>query len=124
MGTVQQAVLEERLARVPALSEREQETIRNAIERIVDAADPLRVILFGSRARGQAHKHSDVDLLVILPDGAPLRDLWRRMLEAVSDLLPIIDIVPTSQTGWAERSLLPFFVERYARLDGVTLYEQ
>src|SRR5271166_3484695 len=124
MATIQQTALAERLARVPALSEGEREVIQTAVERVVDTADPLCVILFGSRARGQGRRHSDIDLLVILPDGVPVRDLWHRMLEAVGGLQPVIDIVPTSQTGWAERSQLPFFVERYARLEGVTLYER
>ncbi len=32
---------------------------------IVDAVDPEQVILFGSRARGEARERSDVDLLEI-----------------------------------------------------------
>jgi predicted nucleotidyltransferase len=36
---------------------------------IVDEADPLEVILFGSEARGDAGPHSDIDLLVVMPDG-------------------------------------------------------
>lgn len=31
--------------------------------------DPLRVILFSSLARGEAGRDSDVDLLVMMPDG-------------------------------------------------------
>ena len=33
--------------------------------RIVAEANPVKVILFGSQARGTAHPGSDVDLLVI-----------------------------------------------------------
>ena len=35
------------------------------VSRIVEAAHPLRVILFGSRARGEAHPDSDADLLIV-----------------------------------------------------------
>ncbi|MEK9163875.1 MAG: nucleotidyltransferase domain-containing protein, partial [Chloroflexota bacterium] len=38
------------------------------VKRIVTQFDPVRIILFGSRARGAARPDSDVDLLVILPD--------------------------------------------------------
>jgi len=42
-----------------------EETLQKIIERIVEAARPERIILFGSAARGQMGPHSDVDLLVI-----------------------------------------------------------
>ncbi|NNN04502.1 MAG: nucleotidyltransferase domain-containing protein [Elusimicrobia bacterium] len=47
-------------ARVPAI-------IREMVDRIVSGFSPEQVILFGSYARGEADKDSDVDLLVVLP---------------------------------------------------------
>ena len=41
--------------------------------RLVDAFDPEKVILFGSRAVGAARRDSDVDLLVIMEaEGSPM----------------------------------------------------
>ncbi len=37
--------------------------------RVVDAVRPLKIFLFGSAARGQMGPDSDIDLLVIVPDG-------------------------------------------------------
>jgi predicted nucleotidyltransferase len=34
-------------------------------QRIIDLADPLQVILFGSQARGTAGEGSDIDLLIV-----------------------------------------------------------
>ena len=42
------------------------EKIAEAVRRIVVTADPLKVVLFGSRARGDHHEDSDVDLAVII----------------------------------------------------------
>ena len=39
------------------------------VRRIVEAAHPLRVYLFGSAARGEMGPHSDLDVLVVMPDG-------------------------------------------------------
>jgi predicted nucleotidyltransferase len=39
------------------------------VERIVQAVHPLRIILFGSAARGEMSPDSDVDLLVVMPEG-------------------------------------------------------
>jgi len=41
--------------------------IQTVVDRIAQAFDPERVVLFGSHARGTATKDLDVDLLVILP---------------------------------------------------------
>ena len=41
------------------------------VQRIVDVLHPLRIILFGSAARGEAGQDSDIDLLVVMPDGTP-----------------------------------------------------
>lgn len=40
--------------------------LRKITSRIVEAFDPERVVLFGSRATGTPHADSDVDLLVIM----------------------------------------------------------
>ena len=37
-------------------------------ERIVREFDPLQIILFGSQARGDADRHSDIDLLVVFEE--------------------------------------------------------
>ena len=36
-------------------------------DRIVEQFDPLKIILFGSHARGDATADSDIDLLVVFP---------------------------------------------------------
>ncbi len=42
-----------------------EETLQNIIRRVVEVAQPEKIILFGSAARGEMGPHSDVDLLVI-----------------------------------------------------------
>ena len=49
------------------------EAVDLLVRRIVEMARPLRIILFGSAARGQAGAESDVDLLVVMPEGTPRR---------------------------------------------------
>jgi len=50
------------MAEKRALSE---ETLQEIIRRIVKVAEPEKIILFGSAARGEMGPNSDVDLLVI-----------------------------------------------------------
>ena len=42
-----------------------QEVLEKIIQRIVEVAQPEKIILFGSAARGTMGRHSDVDLLVV-----------------------------------------------------------
>jgi len=42
-----------------------EETLQEIIRRIVEVAQPEKIILFGSAARGKMGPHSDVDLLVV-----------------------------------------------------------
>jgi predicted nucleotidyltransferase len=59
------------------------ETLEYLIRGIVDEVHPLRIIVFGSAARGEMHPDSDVDLLVVMPDGTHRRrtaqSLYRTM---------------------------------------------
>ncbi len=45
------------------------EKLDELVRRIVDAVHPLRIILFGSAARGEMGPDSDVDVLVVMPEG-------------------------------------------------------
>ena len=45
------------------------EKIEELVRRIVDAVHPLRIILFGSAARGEMGPHSDIDVMVVMPEG-------------------------------------------------------
>lgn len=50
-----------------------REMLERVTRSIVDQIDPLRIILFGSAARGEMHAHSDIDLLVIKEGLGPRR---------------------------------------------------
>ena len=54
--------------------------VQSAVERIVAVAQPLRVIAFGSRARGDHRQDSDLDLAVIVEkydSKIDQRPIWR-----------------------------------------------
>ena len=46
-----------------------QKTLDDIIRRIVEVAQPERIILFGSAVRGDMTRNSDVDLLIIKEGG-------------------------------------------------------
>jgi uncharacterized protein len=46
------------------------------VRRLVEAYQPERIYLFGSKARGDASPDSDYDLMVVVPNDAPTE--WRQ----------------------------------------------
>jgi predicted nucleotidyltransferase len=44
-------------------------TIEALVDRIVAAVHPLRIIVFGSAARGDMTADSDIDVMVVMPEG-------------------------------------------------------
>ena len=45
------------------------EAVDRLVEQIVAAVHPLRIVLFGSAARDEAGPDSDLDVLVVMPEG-------------------------------------------------------
>ena len=52
----------------------DQPLLDDIIQRVVEVAQPEKIILFGSAARGDMNRHSDVDLLII-KEGADALEL-------------------------------------------------
>lgn len=80
-------------------------TLHEAVRLLVAAAKPSKIILFGSRARGDADDGSDFDILVVEPSAANRRTEMVRLQEAVAPLCPPIDILVFSNqdvTDWGD----------------------
>jgi HEPN domain-containing protein len=68
---------------------------RELLDPIVEYFKPQRVILFGSRARGEATRDSDIDLLVIVNDDTPPEKMtWRARHEARRSYPRPADVFP------------------------------
>jgi uncharacterized protein len=94
------------------------------VERIVRDFDPVRIVLFGSRARGVGREDSDVDLLVVLPRLAPQRNAVADVLRALADVPVPKDIVVTTPQEIERRGDLVGTVLRPALREGKVLYER
>jgi predicted nucleotidyltransferase len=98
------------------------EKMQAAIERLVAAAQPTRIILFGSRARGDADDRSDVDLLVIKHQVTDRYEELVALDRALAGILMPVDILLVSEAEFEERAEQPGTVERAARKEGRVLY--
>ena len=100
-----------------------QETIHHAVQRLVVAAKPSKVILFGSYARGDACEHSDLDLIVIEPD---VQNTWEEMVRlhsVVGNIGVGVDILVYSEAEAERRKQVPGTLPYWAFKEGKTLYD-
>ncbi|MBE2235299.1 MAG: nucleotidyltransferase domain-containing protein [Anaerolinea sp.] len=100
------------------------ELIADMTDRIARDFDPLRIILFGSHARGDATSDSDIDLLVVLAEAPDQRQATIEIRRALRDLPVSKDIVVTTPDEIARRGDLIGPVLRPALREGKVLYER
>lgn len=96
----------------------------DVISRLVADFDPVRIILFGSWARGDARPDSDVDLLVVLPRVEHKRRALVALLDALEDLPVEVAPIPTDPDELARRGDLAGDVLRPALREGRVIYER
>ena len=97
--------------------------LREAVRRLVDAARPRRIILFGSRAHGDAHEDSDVDLLIVLAEVKDRVAEMVRLTRVLRGLILPAELLVVSQAMYDDWSEVPGTVYYDARREGQILYD-
>jgi len=101
-----------------------QELLQQMVDRIRQAIDPHKVILFGSRARGDATPDSDFDLLIVAPSDRPR---WQRtppiyrLLAGLGVPKDVVWWTPEEIAQW--RGVKAHFITTALR-EGKVLYEK
>jgi predicted nucleotidyltransferase len=67
--------------------------IKLILERILTLSTPTLIYLFGSQARGQAHVHSDIDLLIVEPTTLPRQHRGRALTAALRGFAASFDLL-------------------------------
>lgn len=98
------------------------ETLQVMTDRIVAGFQPERVILFGSHARGDASDQSDIDLLVVMPDGTDRRQATIAIMNALRDVRVPKDVIVTTPARIARYGHLVGTILRPALREGKELY--
>ena len=98
------------------------EQLHELVRRIVIAANPLRIILFGSFARGDAGSASDIDVLVVVPDGVHRRETARNIYRGLEGFPLPVDVVVATVSDLDRYKDSPGLVYREALREGKELY--
>jgi uncharacterized protein len=101
-----------------------EHVLSEVVARIRETVHPDRLVLFGSRARGDAGPHSDFDLLIVAPSEVPR---WRRtppvyrLLAGLGVAKDLVWWTPAEVEEW--RGVRSHFINRVLR-EGRVLYEK
>ncbi len=97
-------------------------TLEDIIRRVVEVARPERVILFGSAARGEMGRDSDVDLLVV-KEGVHRRSLAGRIYENLYGVGAAVDVVVVTPSDIERYGASHALVIKPALSEGKVVYE-
>lgn len=96
--------------------------VEDIVRRVTAAVHPRRVVLFGSAARGEMGPGSDVDLLIIMPDGTRRRDASRKVYRALSGIGIAKDVIVVTESDVREFGENPSLVIKPALEEGREVY--
>jgi len=102
----------------------DDELIAEVVRRIVEVADPDKIILFGSHARGEARSRSDLDILVIKQSDVPRWDRGGDIYHALRDIMVPMDILVYTPEEVYDWSLVDEAFITTAVHEGKVLYEK
>ena len=101
------------------------EKVEAVVRRLIEVGHPRKIILFGSYARGQVHRDSDLDVLVVTDDGVENpRAESVRLRDAVDDIDMSMDILVVPESQFNALRNTPGLIYREACEQGKLAYEQ
>ena len=96
--------------------------IDRLVSLIVAEVHPLRVVLFGSAARGTMTSDSDIDLLVVVADGTHRLHTMQQLYGRIRGITLPFDVLVATVSDIDARGDTPGLVYRDALRDGKELY--
>jgi predicted nucleotidyltransferase len=109
--------------RMPHLTDGEIQDLTRVVDVLVRTFRPDRIYVFGSQARGTSTWHSDVDLLVIVPDAGEFpHRLAQQAFAAIGDHLLPLDILFMSRKEFDWRAEVVASLPATVLREGHALY--
>ena len=105
------------------VSEPNQEILDEIVQRIVEVAQPEKIILFGSAARGEMGFHSDIDLLIV-KGGVNALKLMSRIYSRLYGVGAAVDAIVVSPEDVERYKNCHALVIKPALREGRVIYEE
>ncbi len=98
------------------------DALNTIVRRIVEIVQPVEIILFGSAARGNAGSDSDLDLLVVMPEGTHRRRTAQHLYSQLSGIGVPFDLIVATRNDLAMHGENPGLIYKTALKEGRTIY--
>jgi len=96
--------------------------LEEIVSRIKNTVRPRKIILFGSAVRQEMDRDSDLDFLIVMPEGAHRRNTAKKVYRALRGLDVSKDIIVVTEKDVAEHKDNPSLVLHPAMAEGRELY--
>ena len=94
----------------------------DVVRRIVESVQPLKIIVFGSAARGDMGPDSDLDILIVMPEGSHRRQTALLAYRALRGLGIPKDVVVVTERDIVEHGDNPSLIIKPALDEGRAIY--
>ena len=92
------------------------------LERIIRVASPDKVILFGSYARGEATKGSDIDLIVLKKGVKQRKKLAQDIYIALIGIPASVDVIVETPERLEKYKTMPGMIYKHVLSEGLVVY--
>ena len=99
-------------------------SLKKAVKIIVQIAHPEKIILFGSRARGNHTLHSDYDLIVLKKGLKKQRALTQKIYLNFKDIGAPVDVIVEDFKRYQKLRQDPYLIYSEVEKDGKVVYEK
>jgi predicted nucleotidyltransferase len=98
------------------------EDLQNLKTQIISLVNPIKIILFGSRAKGNFAENSDYDIMVLMPEGTNKRATAQYLYKNIENIEKPYDFIVATQDTLDKYSHSKHLIYFHALKDGIELY--
>lgn len=99
-----------------------KKALKQLTKAIVEQVHPLRIILFGSMARGTAKTDSDIDLMIVMPNGTHRRHTAQKIYREVHGFKIPFDVVVATPDDFEKYGDHPCLIYKQVLTEGKEIY--
>jgi len=102
---------------------RKDKKLHKIYELIKNEAEPLKIILFGSKAKGKTKPDSDYDILIVIKDKKNEREVTRKIYFTLmkNNISEPVDVIVVEKEKYEKYKEIPGFIYKSVADEGIEI---